>query len=239
MIACFEIDAFEEHEASLCRHRRNVGIYLTKNPADSHIVSPRLLVDRHFHVIAMLRDPRDVIVSIHSQNPNRYWAPLRFWKTHANNIRRLMEHRRFVVIHYEKLVRDPDAIQDMLVERMPFLKTKARFSEFHNVASPSVNSLRALGVLRPIGTDSIGNWRNHLPRLVGQLSIHGPITHDLIDFGYETDDSWLSLLDGVEPNLSASQFPELAPLPVWKILRRKYTEAASIAAARLLGITLV
>ena len=73
-VSCFEIDAHVAHEASLDRHRRNVGIFFTKNPADLYIVGPRLRIDRHLHVIAMLRDPRDVIVSKHSQDPDRYWA---------------------------------------------------------------------------------------------------------------------------------------------------------------------
>ena len=69
---------------------------------------------------------------------------------------------------------------------MPFLKMRSRFSEFHKLASPSLPSLVALGGLRPITTESIGNWRHHLPRLAGQLLIHGPISQDLIDFGYES-----------------------------------------------------
>jgi hypothetical protein len=44
MVSCFAIDAFEPHEASLCRHKKNVGVYLTKNPVDLHIVSPRLSI---------------------------------------------------------------------------------------------------------------------------------------------------------------------------------------------------
>jgi hypothetical protein len=44
MVSCFAIDAFEPHEVSLCRHKKNVGVYLTKNPVDLHIVSPRLSI---------------------------------------------------------------------------------------------------------------------------------------------------------------------------------------------------
>src|SRR5262249_24060878 len=86
MIACFEIDAFEAHEAPLSVHRKNVDIYLTKNPVDLNIVGPRLLLARHLHVLAMLRDPRDVIASKHGRAPDRYWIPLRFWRRHARII---------------------------------------------------------------------------------------------------------------------------------------------------------
>jgi hypothetical protein len=200
-VSCFAIDAFEPHEASLCRHKKNVGVYLTKNPVDLHIVSPRLLIDRHLHVIAMLRDPRDVIVSRHRNDPKRYWAPLRFWKRHARVIRRLRHHRRFILLRYEDLVRSPDAVQDALTARMPFLKQRARFSDFHKLARPSAKSVAAMGSVRPIDSASIGNWRNHLARVAGQIAIHGPISEELIAFGYEPDESWLAALEGVSPTL--------------------------------------
>ena len=97
MTACFAIDAFEDHEAPLMKHRSRANIYLTKNPGDIWIVRPRLLVDPRFHVIAMLRDPRDVIVSRHLLDPNRYWAPLWFWKSRASLLKQLQQQKRCVL----------------------------------------------------------------------------------------------------------------------------------------------
>jgi len=107
------------------------------------------------------------------------------------------------------------------------------------VASPAAESLKALGGLRPIDAESIGRWRQHLPRLAGQLSVHGPITRDLIEFGYEPDDGWLAELEAIEPDLSPSHWPETGDRPTGKIRRQKYAEAASILTARLLGMALV
>lgn len=239
MRACFEIDAYEPHEASLCKHKKNVDIYLTKNPADLNLVGPRLLIDRHLHVLAMIRDPRDVMVSKHGSDPSRYWAPLRIWKRHAGIIQRLRAHRRFVLIRYETLVSEPNSVQEMLISRMSFLRQKGRFSEFHQVASPTAQSLAAMGSLRPFDRASIGQWRNHLPRVAGQISIHGQIAQDLISFGYERDESWLTMLEGVIPDSSPSHWPDRADLPTWGYRRRKYTEAGKIAVARLLGLPLV
>jgi hypothetical protein len=154
-------------------------------------------------------------------------------------MRRLAKHRRFLLIRYEDLVRDPDRIQALLAARMRFLRPTARFSEFHHIASPSAKSLAALGGLRSIDTAGIGRWRRHLPRIAGQLVIHGPITRDLIEFGYEADDRWLHLLDGVEPDLTPSFWPETIKRPVWKLRRIAYGEAVRIAAARLTGDRLV
>ncbi len=235
MVSCFAIDAYEAHEAPLVRHRRNVGIYLTKNPVDLHIVGPRLLIDRHLHVIAMLRDPRDVIVSRHPLDPDRYWAPLRFWKRHVQVIRRLMRHPRFIVVRYEYLVQRPNAVQEDLESRMPFLRRRLRFSEYHEVARPSAQSLAAMGSLRPMDGSTIGNWRNHRARVAGQISIHGSICRELIEFGYERDENWLTQLNGVRPDLTPSHWPESAPLPAWRIWRTKYAEAARIAVARAVG----
>lgn len=239
MAACFEIDAVEPHEASLCRHKTNAQIYLTKNPVDLNIAGPRLKVDRHLHVIAMMRDPRDVVVSKHKHDPDRYWAPLRFWKRHLRLMRGLRAHKRFLLVRYEDLVQTPDQVQETLRARLPFLQAKARFSEFHKRAKPSVKSLRAMGPLRPFEASSIGNWRNHLPRLAGQIAIHGPIASELIEFGYEKDTSWLKELDGVTPDLSPSHFPEKLTLDVWRLRRSAYAEAARILAARSLGKPLV
>lgn len=238
MAACFQIDAYDKHEASLCEHLRAPGIYLSKNPVDLHIVGPRLIIDRHLHVVVILRDPRDVIVSTHARAPDRYYAPLRFWKRHIAIVRRLTGHPRFTVVRYESLVSEPDAVQQQLADRLPFLTVKARFSEFHDVASTSEKSVMAMHSLRPISDSSVGRWRRHLPRVAGQLAVHGPISAELIEFGYEEDESWLELLDGVAPDLSPSHLPDHLPLRVWQIRRRKYFEAATIAAARLCGIPL-
>jgi hypothetical protein len=241
MVACFAIDAFESHEAPLARHRRGAKVYLTKNPGDIWIVRPRLLVDRHLHVIALLRDPRDVIVSRHAIDPNRYWTPLRLWTARVRPLRRLLRHERFVLVRYEDLARNPDGVQDLLRRKLPFLAATGRFSEFQTRAAPSEEALKALGGVRPIGANRIGAWRQHLPRVAGQLACHGPITRELIEFGYEPDDRWLEQLGGVELDLSPSYWPDTERAP-WKArlrrVKRAYSEAATMGAARLFGVPL-
>lgn len=238
MRACFAIDAVERHEAPLSRHRRRAGVYLTKMPGDIPIVEPRLRIDRHFNVIAIVRDPRDAVVSRHARLPHLYYTPLRLWKAHIAYMRRLRGHKRFVLIRYEDLVHDPDAVQDFIAERLPFLRKTGSFSRFHEVAEPSKKSLTALGGLRAINNSSIGTWREHLPRLAGQLAQHGAITDELIEFGYESDDRWLALLDGIEPNLTPSHHPEHIRRPVWQFRWRAFSEAAVIAAARIFRVPL-
>lgn len=201
LVACFEVDGFDGHETKLTRHRRDVQLYVTKWPGDSARVGPRLRLDPHFHVICMVRDPRDVIVSVHAREPGRYWTSLDGWNRQIRHVRRLTRHPRFVVVRYEDLVNAPDALQESIMNRMPFLRKTQPFSAFHAHASPSAASLRAMGGLRPIGGERIGNWKNHLPRVAGQIARHGSaFLRDLSEFGYEADDAWLAALNGIEPD---------------------------------------
>ena len=209
MIACFEIDLHTEHEDSIyawptCK----ANIFLTKNPSDILVVGPMLRVMPNLHAIYMLRDPRDTITSKHGKDQDRYWASLRYWKTYTTYGRKLQTHPRFITVRYENLVRQPDEVQAYLMQRMPFLRKRAPFSRYHELAQPSQDSLNALGGTRPISPASVGNWRKHLPRVAGQLQKHGSIAQDLIEYGYETDDAWLNDLKGVTPDLSESHWPE-------------------------------
>lgn len=217
MAACFEIDAFEPHEAGIDRDRPGAHIYLTKNPGDTAKVPTALQRRPELYVFCMMRDPRDVIVSRHAGNPDRYWAPLRYWKLRLEQLGPVLAHPRFAVVRYEDLVTKPDAVQDAIIARCPFLKKRAPFSVFDQIARPSAQSLQALGGLRCIEAASIGNWRNHLPRVAGQLLLHGPISDELIRFGYEADEAWLAELDGVTPDLAPSHWPEFRdPAPASK-----------------------
>ena len=241
MVACLNIDGFEAHEASVTRIRTGKEIYLTKRPTELLSVRPRLLLDPHFYVICMMRDPRDVIASRHGKHPEHYWVPLRVWKQRLPAFRRLITHERVLVVRYEDLVTDPDATQQRLRDRLPFLAANHAFSAFHALAAPSGDSLSALGGLRQFDRSSVGNWRNHLPRVAGQLLQHGPLTDELIESGYERDDSWLSVLDGVQPDFTPSHLPD-RPRRRWfgRLPRSRlglpWISAGVVVAARAVGV---
>ena len=228
MIACFEIDAHTQHETRIfCLPPSDANIYLTKAPQDILVIGPLLRIMTNLHVIYMLRDPRDTIVSEHGRSPNRFYSGLRFWKSYSPHGKRLASHPRFTTIRYEDLVTDPDMVQNQLIARMPFLKTKLPFSRFHEVASPSEKSLRAMRGIRPVSPESVGAWRRHLPRIAGQLCEHGSISADLVEYGYERDDSWERSLDGVAPDRQPSLLAEHTPRP--KATRGKYLKAPLVA----------
>jgi hypothetical protein len=209
MIACFKIDLYTSHENSIYVYPpRLANIFLTKMPQNLLVIQPLLRVMPNLYVIYMLRDPRDMIVSKHGMDKDRYWASLTYWKTYTPYGLRLQPHPRFITIRYEDLVTQPDVVQEYLMKKMPFLVKRELFSKYHELAHPSKQSEDALGGIRPISPSGIGNWHKHLPRVAGQLQIHGSITKDLIEYGYEKDGTWEKELEGIEPDLSASHWPE-------------------------------
>jgi len=85
----------------------------------------------------MLRDPRDMVVSKHSADPDRYWASLKFWQTYAPYGASLQNHPRFITVRYEDLIRKPGMVQADLMRKMPFLKKRLPFSCYHEIAHPA------------------------------------------------------------------------------------------------------
>jgi len=183
-------------------------VYCSKQPRDFLVMGRLLPREPKLHVVFLLRDPRDVVVSRHRLEPDRYWINLRVWRLALDAARAVRDHPRFVLLRYERMVRDPEGTQRYLQRRLPFLAPTAPLRDFARTARPSDQSLEALHALRPFDAGSIGRWREHLPRLAGQLERHGPVTDELIELGYETDDAWLRELDGVTPDRTESHYPE-------------------------------
>lgn len=209
MVACFEIDLFCPHEARIFALPPGTGkIFLTKSPRDILLAGKALSESPDLHVIYMLRDPRNIIVSRHRRNPARYWAGLKFWKTYTAAARLLQDHARFHIVRYEDLLDDPDGVQAILMGYLPFLRKRIPFSRYHEVTCPAPDAVMALGGVRPITAGRRDKWRDHLPRIAGQIAQHGSIAEDLIEFGYEQDESWLRELEGVEPDTSPGHWPE-------------------------------
>jgi hypothetical protein len=209
MKTCFAIDCYTTHEKRLIsRPKGNCNTFLTNAPRDIMIAGPSLRVDPDLYVICMIRDPRDIICSKHNYAPDRYWAGLKFWRLYSKMFDELQGYQNFIPVKYEDFVSQPDEIQAFIAQKIPFLEQKAPFSQYHKMALVSKRSKKALRGVRPIQPASVGKWRKHKARVVGQLKLHGPITHDLIKYEYEENDQWLRELDGVSPDLRPGHFSE-------------------------------
>lgn len=205
---CFTVDSYAAEERSIFRPRPLGQIVCTKNPQDVLVMRRVLSLVADLHAIVMLRDPRDAVVSVHARDPGRYWTNLRMWREYHRAAIQLRGHPRVVMVRYEDLVRAPAETQAAIGSALPFLHPTTPFDEFHLKARPSLQSQQALGRLRPPDASSIGQWRAHKGRLAGQLRMHGPITRDLVELGYERDATWLGELDGVVPDATPSYWPE-------------------------------
>jgi hypothetical protein len=237
MIACYNIDHYTRHEDRIFKAPpANARIFLTKCPKDILVVGPLLRANPSLYVICMIRDPRDTVVSRHGKDPNKYWVSLSYWNTYIEYWRHIKDHPRLITIKYEDFVSRPDSIQDELISRWPFLEKLAPFSQYHEFAKPSSHSLDALRGIRPISPIGIGSWRNHLPRLVGQLAQHGDITQDLIQFGYEPDSSWRTVLDQINPDTSPGHLPEYVTKDWVRSVRSGVQKEALKALLRRAGI---
>jgi hypothetical protein len=237
MKACFDIEISSEHEDRIIYQRTPLhkeGTYLTKSPHDVPYVKPFLYVNSKLYVVYLLRDPRDVITSTHRRDPNKYFIGLGYWKKYTKATEKLRDHPRFITVRYEDFVRDPDGVQERLIERMPFLSKEASFSRYHEVAKPSGSSTLALSGVRPIAPTSVGRWKSHLPRIAGQIHQHGSISDKLIEYGYEEDDSWEDMLSGVKPDLNPSHKPpEIPGNELLQLRRRQRKELVRILMHRL------
>jgi hypothetical protein len=204
----FAIDAHCDHEITIFEPPpKGARIYCSKDPGDARWIAPLVDADPNLWVIYMLRDPRDVIVSMHREDPGKYWSHLRWWKEFHHAAMRATSER-FITVKYEELVRDPARVQAMLLAKMPFLEKRAEFADYHLTAKPSDRALAALSGLRAISDESIGAWRKHRPRVAAQIAMHGPIAKELVALGYEKDDAWLGELAHVVPNNHETHWPD-------------------------------
>ena len=209
MVTCFNIDKQYGHEIRFQKAWARSGeILLTKRPKDSLYMPAVLETDPDFFVIYVLRDPRDVIVSRHGKNKDRYYANFRLWSELHAVARTLYGHEQFIEVKYEDFVTRPDDVQKAIAARFPWLTQRHRFSEYHEHAVVSEQSKRAMHGVRPIAPTSVGLWKENLPRIRGQQELHGPMTPALIECGYETSAEWEAQLSGVDIDRRKSVYAE-------------------------------
>jgi len=204
MATCFRIDGSCDHEETIFKVSPNhVGIYLSKKPNDILWVDRIIDRDPDLYVIAMIRDPRAVICSIHQGHPGMYFCNYPVWKRAEKALARLTGHPRILLLRYEELVTEPDAVQKKIAEKFSFLQIQHPFSDFHLHARSGQKSVAALGGLRQVDRERIQGWVDHKPRLKEQVTRYPELLADLQRYSYEATNEWTSALNGVV----AKKFP--------------------------------
>jgi len=209
MVTCFNVDKHYDHEVRFNLVTAADGqTLITKRPKDTMYMPAVIDDDPEFYVIYVMRDPRDVIVSRHAKDKSIYYSNIRLWRQMHAYAKQMASHERFLQVRYEDFVRDPDATQQMIADKFPWLERVHNFSEYHEYAQVSEKSITAMHSVRPIAPTSVGVWTQHPGRIKGQQVIHGSLTPDLIECGYESKADWEQVLDGVEPDFRKSLYPE-------------------------------
>jgi hypothetical protein len=209
---CFGIDGVTAQEYRLWRRMpRQEKVLVTKYPGDEAYAPLLLPLDPRLWFVFMLRDPRDLIVSRHGKEPERYWSNLRTWHQAMRIHDAMKTHPRFVVVRYEALVSAPDDVQRDLAGRMQFLQPVTPFSEFHrnppDYIAKSQQMQLAMRGIRAVTASNVGMWRAHLPRVKAQVEAHGCLAKPLIALGYEADEAWRHALEGVVPDRQQGVVP--------------------------------
>ena len=209
MLTCFAFDKHYEHETRFHRTRAEPGQrLLAKCPKDTLHMPAVLDAVPDLFVLYLLRDPRDTICSRHGKDRSIYYSNIRVWRQMQASAARLAGHPRFLTLRYEAFVTDPDTIQREIATECPWLEKQHEISRYHEFAEASSRSRRAMTGVRPIAPTSVGVWKDNLGRIKAQQAIHGSLTHDLIEAGYEGTDEWEASLDGIDPDETPSRYSE-------------------------------
>ena len=211
---CFESSGFCSHETSIFSPPDidDGDLYISKQPNDIKQIQHIFPRDPNLHIIYLGRDPRAVITSKHRENPQQYFCNYRVWSecdTAANLYR---DQHRFLRLRYEDMVADPNQLQTTISSHFEFLIQKHLFSDYNHYARPSEQSTRAMHGSRDVDQQSLKKWQEHLPRIVEQFARHPTLAKSLIRLGYENDEQWLELLQGVQAKAYPCRYPERRPL---------------------------
>ncbi len=204
MAVCFQNDGFCEHEMSIFTPApSDAQSYFSKKPTDIRYIMKLLLGDPNLIVMCLYRDPRAVVSSIHKSKQGMYFCNYLEWKSCQVAAEALQDHDRFLLVSYEDLTAAPDEVQARIVQRFPMLEKKHDFTGYEKIANPSEKSKNALGGVRPIDTKRQQGWREHLPRVKAEIEKYPEFARDIIAWGYEKDDGWRKVLEGIE----SKEFP--------------------------------
>jgi len=220
LVACYPHQGHSDHEETIFKvapHEQ--GVRLSKKPNDVLWMAPLLERDPALHVIAMLRDPRSVICSMHKAWPGMYFCNYPVWKRAEKGAAAIAEHPRVLLLRYEDLVRDPMKVQAQIEARFPFLSRAHDFNRFHEVARAGEDAQNALGGVREVDQSRIAGWKEHLPRLKQQVERYPQLLADLVEHGYEDDNQWKECLEGIEANDFPCRYSDSSEF--WKHLEQK------------------
>jgi len=185
-----EVWALEAARHSL----RNHAYMVTKRPRDIFLIDEirkvysRRRTDVRFSLT--MRDPRDILTSIHNDHRDMYYVSSDRWKADCEQFRRAQEFPDVMVIRFEDLVTRTEQIERRLALFTGWHQTRPLRLFYEEM--PDAFELKALNDLRPLDTSVIGKWRQsvHAERIRQVLTEIPSLPEYLIELGYENDTRW-------------------------------------------------
>lgn len=180
---------------------------VTKRPYDIFeldVHRARLASIRKMMYLAVIRDPRDLVSSIHSSVPNQWFQGTDYTFLPAGRIRSLCRPgvaavfseiarqtvglHRMHVLRYEDILADPEAVRRMLHFSTGF-RFERPFSEFHITPVPDELGIQLNG-LRPPERQERPRWTTsaRLDRVARQIMLHPELEALARQWGYPAFD---------------------------------------------------
>lgn len=160
----------------------------SRNYENSFVVNRNLL---HTHpeikILWTLRDPRDVLTSLHPERPGEFYVTPERWIASFELYRQFKDEPQVLTIRYEDLVTRPCATQKRITKSFNLTAIR-KFGDAHNFFPCFYENARAMHSIRPIDTNSIHKWRkcSQLTQYLKQIYANHPaIIRMAGDCGYD------------------------------------------------------
>lgn len=171
---------------NLLKHRipKSARRWCEKSPSNvNNIAAIDSIFEGNFKLIHIIRDGRDVVLSVHPTDPNRYWVEPSRWVKDVKNGLQFREHPNVHTIFYEDLIRDYQStargICDFL--NLPFGE---EMKNWHQHAAVRQNRAY-FNPVEDLKANSIGKWKNDKNRDRVREFLEYPAAAELLqELGY-------------------------------------------------------
>jgi len=142
-----------------------------------------LINEYGYKIISMVRDPRDVLVSIHKSKPDDYWVEPRIVIRNCREYLRNVNNRDVLFIRYEHLVTNVVEQLDKIANFIghPYGDD---YKNWYKFPDEEANINLSLNSPRPLDTSSIGNWNKpeHVERIKAVMT--DELRYFIVKLGY-------------------------------------------------------
>jgi hypothetical protein len=195
-------------EAAAVQELKLPGPRVSKRPLDSarqdETVHAAAKHKRDLRVIAVIRDPRDVLTSVHLKGG--YAGDGVRYKDRAGNVGEALGFRTIhyglmgwldaLVVRYEHLVLLPEVEQKRVATHIGVEPTGIPYQDFHKAGAAL--PMKAGHRNRPLTAEFLERWKKpqHREQVLKVFGGSKQLRAAVMELGYEADDTWLERLRG-------------------------------------------